>query len=308
MLLGAVLASLFIGPLSDRYGRRKLILAAAVVFFAGSIGSGIASGFTTLVVSRVLLGFGVGIASSLIPTYLSEVSPADKRGSLTGLFQFMVMTGILLAFVSNYALSGPQSGWRWMLGLAALPSLVLFLGALILPESPRFLVKTGRTSEARRVLLDMYKGDPAVVDSQLTEIKRQAQMPNGGWNELFGSMARPALFAAIGLAVFQQIMGCNTVLYYAPTIFTVVGFGVSAALIAHIGIGIFNVIVTAIGIKLMDFIDRKKMLIYGALGMGLSLFIMSFSMHFSGRSQSAAWICALALTIYIAFSPQHGDR
>lgn len=207
VLLGAVLASLFIGPLSDRYGRRKLILAAAVVFFAGSIGSGIASGFTTLVVSRVLLGFGVGIASSLIPTYLSEVSPADKRGSLTGLFQFMVMTGILLAYVSNYALSGPQSGWRWMLGLAALPSLVLFLGALILPESPRFLVKTGRTSEARHVLLDMYKGDPAVVDSQLTEIKRQAQMPNGGWNELFGSMARPALFAAIGLAVFQQIMG-----------------------------------------------------------------------------------------------------
>ena len=267
VLLGAVAGAAIIGPLSDRYGRRRLILLASIIFFVGAIGSGIASGVAVLIISRLILGLGVGTASALIPTYLSEMSPVSKRGFITGLFQLMVMTGILLAYVTNYAFAGFYTGWRWMLGIAALPSAILFIGALILPESPRYLVKVGRPEVARRYLSAMYKGDETEVEMKIKEIQHQVDMEEGTWRELFGKTPRPALIAAIGLAIFQQIMGCNTVLYYAPTIFTDVGFGVSAALLAHIGIGVFNVIVNVIGIWLMDKIDRKKMLIWGAVGM-----------------------------------------
>ncbi|NLR33174.1 MFS transporter, partial [Levilactobacillus tujiorum] len=147
----------------------------------------------------------------------------------------------------------------------------------------------------------MNKHDTAAVDKELSQIEEQAKMKNGGWSELFGKMVRPSLIIGLGLAIFQQVMGCNTVLYYAPTIFTDVGFGVNAALLAHIGIGIFNVIVTAIAVMIMDKIDRKKMLIGGAIGMGVSLFVMSIGMKFSGGSQAAAIISVIALTIYIAF-------
>ncbi|WP_251953442.1 sugar porter family MFS transporter [Levilactobacillus brevis] len=301
VLLGAILGAAIIGPSSDRYGRRKLLLLSAIIFFVGAVGSGLSPEFWTLIISRVILGMAVGAASALIPTYLAELSPADKRGTVSSLFQLMVMTGILLAYVTNYAWSGFYTGWRWMLGFAAIPAALLFFGGLILPESPRFLVKTGHADQARSVLDTMNKHDQAAVDQELTQIQEQAQMTNGGWHELFGKMVRPSLVIGIGLAIFQQVMGCNTVLYYAPTIFTDVGFGVNAALLAHIGIGIFNVIVTAIAVAIMDKIDRKKMLNIGAIGMGISLFVMSIGMKFSGGSQAAAIISVIALTIYIAF-------
>lgn len=301
VLVGAVLGSILIGPLSDRIGRRRLLLAASVVFFVGALGSGLAVGLVTLLASRVVLGVGVGIASSLVPTYLSEIAPAHRRGGLAGLFQLMVMTGILLAYISNYALADFFAGWRWMLGLAALPSAMLFLGALVLPESPRYLVRQGQTEDALVVLCRIYNGQDSHARNQLSAITRQAQNEDGRWADLFGPLVRPALIAALGLAIFQQVMGCNTVLYYAPTIFTDVGFGVHAALLAHIGIGVFNVIVTALALKIMDKVGRKTMLIVGAVGMAVSLFVMSVAMAASSASQAAAVICAIALTIYIAF-------
>jgi len=300
VLLGAILGAAIIGPSSDKYGRRKLLMVSSVIFVLGAIGSAFAQGFGLLVASRIVLGIAVGGASSLIPTYLSELAPAEKRGGIGTMFQLMVMTGIFLAYVSNYALSGFDMGWRWMLGLAALPAIVMFFGGISLPESPRYLVRQGKIDEAYRVLEHLSTSTNS-AKAELEDIKLQASMANGGFKELFGLMARPVLLMAMGLAIFQQVMGCNTVLYYAPTIFTDIGFGVSAALIAHIGIGIFNVIVTWVAMKVMDKVDRKKMLIWGAWGMGLSLFVMSIAMHFSGASVTAGYICAIALTIYIAF-------
>lgn len=301
VLLGAILGAAIIGPSSDRYGRRKLLLFSAIIFFVGAIGSAFSPEFWTLIISRIILGMAVGAASALIPTYLAELAPASKRGTVSSLFQLMVMTGIFLAYVINYTFSGMYTGWRWMLGLAAVPAALLFLGGLVLPESPRYLAKTGRGEQARDVLDTMNQHDTAAVNQELEQIHEQAKIKSGGWSELFGPMVRPSLIIGLGLAIFQQVMGCNTVLYYAPTIFTDVGFGVSAALIAHIGIGIFNVIVTAVAVAIMDKIDRKKMLNIGAIGMGISLFIMSFAMKFSGDSFAAAVICVIALTIYIAF-------
>ncbi|KOF55784.1 MULTISPECIES: sugar porter family MFS transporter [Clostridium] len=301
VLLGAVLGSAIIGPMSDKYGRKKLILLSSMIFFVGALGSAFSPEFWTLIISRIILGIAVGASSALIPTYLAELAPAKKRGSVSSLFQLMVMSGILLAYITNYSFSGFYIGWRLMLGFAAVPAAILFLGALILPESPRFLVKDGRISEAEDVLGQMNKHNEDTVRDELIQIKRQAEIKSGGVKELFGKLVRPALVIGIGLAIFQQIMGCNTVLYYAPTIFTEVGFGVQAALLAHIGIGIFNVIITAIAVVIMDKIDRKKMLTYGAIGMGISLLVMSFSMKFAHGSFTASIICVIALTIYIAF-------
>ncbi|WP_242841130.1 sugar porter family MFS transporter [Clostridium akagii] len=301
VLLGAVLGAAIIGPMSDKYGRKKLILLSSVIFFVGALGSAFSSTFSTLILSRIILGMAVGACSALIPTYLAEVSPAEKRGSVSSLFQLMVMSGILLAYITNYSFSSLYMGWRWMLGFAAIPAAILFMGGLVLPESPRFLVKDGQLDKARDVLAQMNKYNESAVNDELMQIKKQAEIKSGGIKELFGEFVRPSLVIAVGLAIFQQIMGCNTVLYYAPTIFTDVGFGVQAALLAHIGIGIFNVIVTVVAVMIMDKVDRKKMLIYGAIGMGTSLLVMSFSMKFSHGSLAASIICVIALTIYIAF-------
>ncbi|AND85356.1 sugar porter family MFS transporter [Clostridium tyrobutyricum] len=301
VLLGAVLGAAIIGPMSDKYGRKKLVMLSSIIFFIGALGSAFSPEFWTLIISRIVLGMAVGASSALIPTYLAELSPAEKRGSMSSLFQLMVMTGILIAYITNYSFSGLYTGWRWMLGFASIPAAVLFLGSIILPESPRFLVKDGRTDEARDILYQMNKNDADIVNTELDQIKRQAKIKSGGIKELFGKLVRPALIIGIGLAIFQQVMGCNTVLYYAPTIFTDVGFGVQAALLAHIGIGIFNVIVTAVAVVIMDKVDRKKMLIYGGIGMGISLLVMSFSMKFSSGSFTASIVCVIALTVYIAF-------
>ena len=301
VLLGAMIGSIVIGPSSDRYGRRKLLLLSSIIFIIGGLGCAFATNAPILILFRVILGLAVGAASSMVPTYLAELSPAVKRGMVSALFQVMVMTGIFLAYVVNYGMQGFYTGWRWMLGLAALPAAIMFFGGLFLPESPRYLVKIGKVDQATAVLENINKGDQDAVKTDLAKITEQVHMKNGGLSELFGPMVRPALIAAIGLTIFQQVMGCNTVLYYAPTIFTDVGFGVSAALLAHIGIGIFNVIVTILGMAIMDKVDRKKMLIWGGLGMGISLFVMSLGMKFSGGSQTAAITCVIAMTIYIAF-------
>lgn len=301
VLIGAVLGALGTSKFLDTYGRRKLLIWASVIFFIGAITSGFAPNFEILVGTRVILGIGVGITSALIPAYLHELAPKRMHGAVATMFQLMIMIGILLAYILNYSFAHMYTGWRWMLGFAALPAAILFFGSLFLPESPRFLVKIGHLDEAKGVLLDTNKGDTKAVDTALTEIEETAKQPVGGWKELFGKAVRPALITGLGAAVFQQVIGSNSVIFYAPTIFTDVGWGVIAALLAHIGIGVVNVIVTIVAMLLMDKVDRKKMLIFGASGMGLSLVVMYVILKFDNGSQAAAYVSAIALTVYIAF-------
>ena len=301
VLIGAILGALGTSKFLDKYGRRKLLIWAAIIFTIGALGSGFAPEYWTLLVTRVILGIGVGITSALIPAYLHELAPKRMHGAVATMFQLMVMIGILLAYILNYTFQGMYTGWRWMLGFAALPAIILFFGALLLPESPRFLVKIGKTDEARAVLMNTNKGDEQAVDTALEEIQVSANQKQGGWKELFSADVRPALVTGLGAAIFQQIIGSNSVIFYAPTIFTKVGWGVAAALLAHIGIGIVNVIVTVVAMLLMDHVDRKKMLTVGAAGMGLSLFVMAAILKMDSGSQAAAYVSAIALTVYIAF-------
>lgn len=301
VLLGAVIGAAVIGPMSDHFGRKKLLLLAALIFAVGALGCGLAPNFGLLVFFRVILGIAVGAASALVPTYLSELSPAKIRGSVSTMFQLMIMTGIFLAYFSNWSLQGVEHEWRWMLLLAIIPALALFVGGLLLPESPRYLVRKGKEASARQVLQMTQQGNEKAVEAELADITLMAnEEKKGGFKELFGPMSRPVLIMAMGLAIFQQFMGCNTVLYFAPSIFVSVGFGTNAALFAHLGIGIFNVIVTFVAMKVMDKVNRRWMLNFGAWGMGISLVLMSIGMMMDS-GVFGKYLAVLALTIYIAF-------
>lgn len=152
VLIGAVIGAVVIGPMSDRFGRKRLLLLSAIIFFIGALGSGLSNSAEFLIISRIILGMAVGSASALVPTYLSELSPAKIRGGVSTMFQLMIMTGILLAYISNYALKDVSGNWHWMLGLATVPAALLFIGGLFLPESPRFLLRHDDEKGAREIL------------------------------------------------------------------------------------------------------------------------------------------------------------
>jgi sugar porter (SP) family MFS transporter len=274
LLVGAMVGAAFAGPIADATGRRKLVLVASVVFALGAIGAALATTAGMLVLFRFVLGLAVGAASLIVPLYLAEVAPTEIRGAVASLNQLMIVTGILVAYIANSALAGAEA-WRWMIGLAVVPSVLLFLGMLFMPETPRWLVSKDREEEAREVL--RRTRDEVAVEAEMDDIKRVESREEGGLGELLASWVRPALLVGMGLAIFQQIIGINTIIYYAPTTLTNVGFGDSAAILANAGIGVINVTMTLVAIRLIDRVGRKPLLLVGAAGMALSLAILGLT-------------------------------
>jgi sugar porter (SP) family MFS transporter len=274
LLLGAAAGAGSAGPLSDRLGRRYLILIAAVTFSVGAIGAALAPGVGVLVLFRIVLGLAVGAAALIVPLYLSEIAPTEIRGAISSLNQLMITVGILLAFIVN-ALLANSGAWRWMLGLAVIPSLILFVGMYFMPETPRWLVSRGRENEARDVLMRSRSEEEA--ENEIREIKQVEREEEGGLQELLAPWVRPALIVAIGLAVFQQIIGINTIIYYAPTTLKNVGYGDTAAIYANLIIGAINVFMTLIAIRIIDRVGRKPLLLGGLVGMVVSLTVLGLS-------------------------------
>jgi MFS transporter, SP family, sugar:H+ symporter len=274
LLLGAAAGAGSAGPLSDRLGRRNLILIAAVIFTIGALGAGLAPGVGTLVLFRVVLGIAVGAAALIVPLYLSEIAPTEIRGAISSLNQLMITVGILLAFIVNALLANSEA-WRWMLGLAVVPSLILLVGMYFMPETPRWLVSRGREDEARDVLMRSRSEQEA--ENEIREIKEVEREEEGGLQELLAPWVRPALIVAIGLAVFQQIVGINTIIYYAPTTLKNVGYGDAAAIYANLIIGAINVVMTLIAIRFIDRVGRKPLLLGGLVGMVISLTVLGLS-------------------------------
>ena len=274
LLLGAAAGAGSAGPLSDRLGRRNLILIAAVIFSIGALGAGLAPGVGTLVLFRVVLGIAVGAAALIVPLYLSEIAPTEIRGAISSLNQLMITVGILLAFIVNALLANSEA-WRWMLGLAVVPSLILLVGMYFMPETPRWLVSRGREDEARDVLMRSRSEQEA--ENEIREIKEVEREEEGGLQELLAPWVRPALIVAIGLAVFQQIVGINTIIYYAPTTLKNVGYGDAAAIYANLIIGAINVVMTLIAIRFIDRVGRKPLLLGGLVGMVVSLTVLGLS-------------------------------
>ncbi|AKL98500.1 sugar porter family MFS transporter [Endomicrobium proavitum] len=294
ILFGAIMGAAMIGYFADRFGRKKMVLISAFIFAAGAIASALSPNAEILIFSRIILGVAVGGASALVPLYLAEMAPAKSRGTLSTLNQLMITVGILSAYIVNLIFADAGL-WQVMLGFAAIPAIILFFGTLLLPESPRWLVCKGNADEAFNIL--KLLGNARGAKKEISEIKAACAKDSAGFSELFARWVRPALIVGVGLAIFQQLIGCNTVIYYAPTIFASVGLGNSSAILSTVGIGVVNVLVTIIALIIMDKFDRKKMLITGSIGMTLSLLTLGV---FSNGASSAYLVLA-ACAAYIVF-------
>jgi SP family galactose:H+ symporter-like MFS transporter len=300
VLAGATLGAAFGGTLADRFGRKHVIITVAVLFSMGALLSALATALWVLILARGIVGLAIGVASMLTPLYLAEMAPADKRGAVVSLNQFCITFGILASYVVDYGLAEVAGGWRWMLGIGLIPGVVLGLGMLVLPESPRWLLGRGRTADAEAALLSL-RGTKD-VSAELAELQRDLRAEHAetpAWSMLWRRGARKPLIIGVGLAVFQQITGINTVIYYAPTIFQQAGLGsASAAILASAGVGVVNVVMTVVAIRLMDHAGRRKLLLIGLATMSVTLLILAGAFA-GGQSQVLGFVTAGALAAYV---------
>jgi sugar porter (SP) family MFS transporter len=278
LLLGAMIGAAVAGRMSDRLGRRKLIIIAAIVFTVGALLAAFAPTVTVLVTARFIIGLAVGSAALVVPLYLSEIAPTEVRGAIASLNQLMIVGGILAAFIVN-AILASSGNWRLMLGLAAVPSLVLLVGMLFMPETPRYLVHAGEEEAAHEVLEDLPGNEsPKERIGEIREVEQQEEGGTGLGALWRAKWVRPALLVATGLAVLQQLVGINTIIYYAPTTLTNVGFAKTSAIYANLIIGVVNVAMTVVAIRIIDRVGRKPMLYAGAAGMVGSLLVLGISL------------------------------
>ena len=245
-LYGTVLGALVGGFLSDRYGRRLTLLMLGLLYLVGALWSALATDVYSFSMARIMGGVGIGVSTVAAPLYISEISPARFRGRLAGMFQFNIVFGILIAYLSNALLAGTGAqSWRWMLGVAALPSLVYTLLAFTLPESPRWLIVRKHDDRAARAVLRQI--DPRATDAELSQAildVRASSVECGSAQKFWSWRLRRPIALAILIALFNQLSGINAILYFAPRIFELAGLGADAALLSSVGIGITNLVFT----------------------------------------------------------------
>ncbi|HLK50167.1 MAG TPA: sugar porter family MFS transporter [Bryobacteraceae bacterium] len=298
VLAGATLGAGFSGRLADRFGRRAMILAVAVLFFVSSLMTSLAPDVGWLAVGRIFVGLAIGVCSYTGPLYISEISPAASRGALVSLNQLLITVGILVSYLADYLLAAGEH-WRWMFAVAAIPAVILGAGMLALPESPRWLAARGRHEAARAVLRRVRCESEA--ETELREIEAQGQGQEASWKELLEPRYRPALLVGIGLAIFQQITGINTIIYYAPTIFQMAGYSSAAqSILATAGVGLVNVLLTIVSLRLLDRVGRRPLLLFGVGGMTVCLAALGFVFKFSAGSSSLGWLAVISVMAYVA--------
>lgn len=297
MLVGAIVGSGASGPMSDRLGRRRVVFIIAIIYIVGALILALAPSMQILVLGRLVIGLAVGGSTAIVPVYLSEMAPTEQRGSLSSLNQLMITIGILSSYLINYAFT-PIEGWRWMLGLAIVPSLILLIGVAFMPESPRWLLEHRSEKAARDVMKLTFKHSE--IDKEIADMKEINKISDSTWNVLKSAWLRPTLLIGCVFALLQQIIGINAIIYYAPTIFSKAGLGDATSILGTVGIGAVNVIVTIVAINIIDKIDRKRLLIIGNIGMVASLLIMAILIWSMGI-QSSAWIIVACLTLFIIF-------
>jgi len=298
VLIGCVLGAAGAGWLADRYGRKRTLLCAGVVFGLGALGSAFAPNVELLVAARFVVGIAIGISSVVSPLYISEVAPARYRGGLVSLYQFAITIGILGAFLVDYAFSA-SGAWRPMLGLALVPSVALVVGMLVMPESPRYLFKIGRRERASAELGRIY-GDAESARVEETTIEAGLQLKEAGFEAFRLPDFRWALFIGVALAVLQQVTGINTVIYYGPHIFTMAGYGTAgAAILATAAVGVVNVVMTLVAIFFSDGLGRKPLLYIGCAGMAVALLSLAGAFAFSGTGAGLGPIALVSLMLYV---------
>jgi MFS transporter, SP family, arabinose:H+ symporter len=297
LLFGCVVGSFIAGKLTDRYGRRRLLILVAVLFALTSAGTAAAGNFTTFVAARFLGGLAVGAVSLLSPMYVSEVSPPSIRGRLGAMYQMSIVSGILTSYAINYLLRNTGPGnWRWMFLTGALPSVVFLVFVLLAPESPRYLALAGRHADAFAVL-ERISG-PAVAKTQIDEILATLNSGERNWRALKRPGVLRALIVSAFLAVLIQVSGINTIIDYAPAIFQSTGWKIDAALVSTFLVGITELLFTVVSLWMIDRYGRKPLYIVGSFGMAIALVLLVITVlagHFEG-----GLVLALIL-IYLAF-------
>lgn len=297
VLLGALIGSGLSGRLTDRFGRRKVLVFTALTFILGSLSTALAPNVNDLIVGRIVLGVAIGIGSFTAPLYLAEIAPQHIRGMLVSLNQLAITIGIVFSYLINYYFSS-QGGWPWMLGLGIVPAAVLLIGTLFLPESPRWMILKGQEHKARTILQYIRSGED--INKEFVEIQQTVHMERGTHRLLFAKWVRPILFISLGLSFFQQVTGINTIIYYAPTIFQMAGFKqAGGAILATLGIGIVNVVSTIIALPLIDRWGRRPLLLLGLSGMFLSLAALGFAFYHP-EFAILRWIAVVSMILYIA--------
>jgi len=305
-LVGAIIGALASGRITDIFGRKKVILVTSVIFALGSILTGAAPTKEFLAASRILLGVAIGISSFSVPLYISEISPTKIRGTLVSSFQLMITIGILVSYFSDLAFADETNfeSWRWMFYVGVFPAIILFVGMLFLPETPRFLMGKGKEEEGIRILKKVE--DPALVDEAIKKIKDEIEKDKKSatnWTEIFKPWLRTALFIAIGIMFVQQFVGINTIIYYAPTIFITAGFdGPVAAITATVSVGVVNVLSTVLSMFLIDKIGRRKLYFIGLTGMAIALTALgTFFLIGDGLGVTLKYVSVALVLIYIFF-------
>ncbi|HYV93827.1 MAG TPA: sugar porter family MFS transporter [Chitinophagales bacterium] len=292
-LWGTVIGAMTGGIPTNKYGRKNTLIAIGVLYFVSALGSALANDPYTFAFFRFIGGLGIGASTIAAPAYISEIAPPQKRGRLVAMYQLAIVVGILTAFLSNYLLRNvDEQPWRWMIGIAAFPSLIYGIAVLFIPNSPRWLVMKGRVAEAEKVLKMIDPGtdiDSSVIDSDIkinsfvAEI-RSAEAP--GDENIFMKKYRPALLLAFFIAFFNQFSGINAILYYAPRIFEEAGLVSSSALLSSAGMGLINLFFTLIGMALIDRLGRKQLMYIGSFGYIISLTLVALSFFFGWKGLS----------------------
>jgi len=296
-LIGTVIGSLLGARPSDRFGRKNTLYFVALAYLLSSVGTAMADNWHVFLVFRLMGGLGVGMSSVTAPIYISEISPAEKRGRLVGLFQFNVVLGILISYLSNYLIAqGGADSWRWMLGVQAYPSALFFVLIYFVPESPRWLIlKKSAELKALEILRII---NPLNADQELQAIKNSSLNTSGSSSSLFSGQYKTPVILAVLFAFFNQVSGINAIIYYAPRIFEMAGLGAHSSLLSTVGIGLINFIFTLIGINIIDKVGRRILMIVGSFGLIISLFLVAFTFysgHFSG------YAIPIYMMIFIAF-------
>lgn len=313
-LIGCLVGALLSGYFSDRYGRKLPLIAAAALFTIAAIGTGAVNHFTPFIIYRLIGGIGIGLASAISPMYIAEISPASMRGRLVSINQLTIVIGILLAQIANYLIAeeipagateemiiqswNSQQGWRWMFWAGTVPAILFFVLSFFIPESPRFLAKTGRLKESDGILRRI--GGPEYAQMEGKEIAETLKGSDTkiDWNALTSRKVRPVLVLGIVLAVFQQWCGINVIFNYAEEIFTAAGYSVGDMLFNIVITGAVNLVFTFIAMRMVDSWGRRKLMLLGAIGLSVIYFLLGSSYYFKVEGIAILGLVMLAIATY----------
>ena len=298
MMFGAALGAVLAGYLSASFGRKRSLILSAALFVASSLLCAFAWSVAVLIGARVILGVAIGLATFTAPLYISEIADERRRGAMISTYQLMITVGILVAFISD-ALLAYSGAWRWMLGLVAVPGVLFFAGVFLLPDSPRWLKMRGRDEEAMQVLVDLRE-DHELAKREAADIDEQLQQKQHGWSLFTGNANfRRSVLLGITLQVMQQFTGMNVVMYYAPRIFKLAGFGQDAQMWGTAIVGVVNVLATFIAIGLVDRAGRRPMLVAGFSVMTLGMAVLGLLIYVGIDSETQRLCAVGALLVFI---------